>query len=43
MTVQVYAMDIELLMPLARKRATRNLNVEECKTYLHDDERPPIP
>lgn len=41
--VEVYAMDIELLMALARSRVTRNLTTGECKKYLHVDECPPIP
>jgi WD40 repeat protein len=41
--VQVYAMDIDLLMSLARSRVTRNLTLEECRRYLHLDEVPPIP
>jgi hypothetical protein len=42
-TVQVYAMDLELLMFLARSRVTSNLTLEECRKYLHVDEVPPIP
>jgi hypothetical protein len=42
-TMQIYAMDIDLLMLLARSRVTRNLTLEECKKYLHFDEVPPIP
>ena len=41
--IQVYAMDIDLLMSLARSRVTRNLTPEECQKYLHLDEVPPIP
>jgi WD40 repeat protein len=41
--VQVYAMEFELLMSLARSRVTRNLTLEECRMYLHLDEVPPIP
>ena len=41
--IQVYAMDIDLLMSLARSRVTRNLTLEECQRYLHLDEVPPIP
>jgi len=41
--IQVYAMDIDLLLSLARSRATRNLTPEECQRYLHLDEVPPIP
>ncbi len=41
--VQVYAMDIDLLMSLARSRVTRNLTLYECRRYLHLDEVPPIP
>ena len=41
--VHVYAMGIDLLMSLARSRVTRNLTLEECRTYLHLDAAPPIP
>ena len=41
--IQVYAIDIDLLLSLARSRVTRNLAPEECKKYLHLDEVPPIP
>jgi WD40 repeat protein len=41
--VQVYAMDIDLLMALARERVTRNLTTGECKKYLHVGICPPIP
>ena len=41
--IQVYAMDIDLLMSLARSRVTRNLTPEECRKYLHRDDVPPIP
>jgi hypothetical protein len=41
--VQVYAMDIEVLMSLARSRVTRNLTLGECRKYLHRDEVPPLP
>ena len=41
--VQVYAMDIELLMSLARSRLTRNLTPGEFRKYLHMDEVPLIP
>ena len=41
--VQLYAIDIELLMLLARSRVTRNLTLKECRKYLHLDEIPPIP
>jgi WD40 repeat protein len=40
---QVYAMDIDILMALARQRVTRNLTTDECKKYLHVDTCPPIP
>ena len=40
--IQVYAMDIDLLMSLARSRVTRNLTLEECQKYLHLNEVPPI-
>ncbi len=41
--VQVYAMDINDLMALARSRVTRNLTPAECEKYLHVDKCPPIP
>jgi WD40 repeat protein len=41
--VRVYAMDVPLLVSLARSRATRNFTGEECRKYLHVDEVPPIP
>jgi WD40 repeat protein len=41
--VQVYAMDIDLLLALARQRVARNLTTDECKKYLHVDTCPPIP
>jgi WD40 repeat protein len=42
-TVRQYAMDIELLLQVARGRVTRNLTPEECRKYLHLKEVPPIP
>jgi WD40 repeat protein len=42
-TVRQYAMDIELLLQVARGRVTRNLTPEECRKYLHRKEVPPIP
>jgi WD40 repeat protein len=41
--VEVYAMDINDLMALARECVTRNLTTDECKKYLHVDKCPPIP
>jgi WD40 repeat protein len=41
--VQIYAMDIDLLIHLARSRVTRNLTLDECRRYLHLDAVPPIP
>jgi WD40 repeat protein len=41
--IQVYAMDIDLLMSLARSRVTRNLTPEEGRKYLHREDVPPIP
>jgi WD40 repeat protein len=35
--IQVYAMDIDLLMSLARTRVTRSFTPEECRKYLHKD------
>jgi len=40
---EVYAMDIDLLLVLARQRVTRNLTTDECRKYLHMDKCPPIP
>jgi WD40 repeat protein len=39
----VFAMDIELLMSVARRRITRNLILEECSKYLHTTEIPAVP
>jgi WD40 repeat protein len=41
--IQVYAMDINDLVALARRSVTRNLTTDDCKKYLHVDECPPIP
>jgi len=41
-TVRQYAMGIDLLMSLARRRVTRNLTPNECRKYLHRDDVPPI-
>ena len=41
-TVQVYLMDVDELIKLARTRITRSLTVEECRQYLHR-ERCPLP
>jgi WD40 repeat protein len=41
--IQVYAMDIDLLMSVARGRVTRNLSAEECRKYLHVEDVPAIP
>jgi WD40 repeat protein len=42
-TLQIYAIDIDLLLSLARTRVTRNLTADECKRYLHCDDVPPVP
>ncbi|HVP49883.1 MAG TPA: TIR domain-containing protein, partial [Candidatus Bathyarchaeia archaeon] len=42
-TVRQYAMDIELLMQVARSRVTRNLTPEECRKYLHREDVPAMP
>jgi WD40 repeat protein len=42
-TVAVYAMNIHLLMALARQRITPYLSGEGCKKYLHVDKCPPFP
>lgn len=41
--VKVYAMTVEMLISVARARATRNLTPEECRRYLHLNDVPPIP
>ena len=41
--IQVYAMDVDLLISLARSRVTRNLSPEECRKYFDRDDVPPIP
>jgi WD40 repeat protein len=41
--IQVYAMDIDLLMSLARSRVTRNLTPEDCERYLHRKDVPELP
>jgi TIR domain-containing protein/WD40 domain-containing protein len=42
-TVQVYAMDVRLLLDLARKRVTRDLTPDECKRYLQSEKCPSLP
>jgi WD40 repeat protein len=42
-TIRQYAMDVELLMQVARSRVTRNLTPEESRQYLHREDVPPIP
>ena len=39
-TVQIFALDIDLLKTLARQRLTRSLTTEECQQFLHLDECP---
>ena len=41
--VRVYAMDINELLALARKRVTRPLTDEECKTYFPNQSCPKLP
>jgi len=41
--IQVYAMDIDLLLTLARRLVTRNLTLDKCRKYLHRNDIPPIP
>jgi hypothetical protein len=41
--IQVYAMDVDELMLLARSRVTRNLTPEECEKYLNRIDVPRIP
>jgi len=42
-SVQVYAMDIRVLMDLARQRVTAHPSEEGCKKYLHVDKCSPVP
>ena len=42
-TVQVYAIDIQLLLKLARSRVTRNFTPEECQRYFQSNTCPPLP
>jgi len=41
--VLTYVMDLHGLISLTRGRTTRNLTLNECRTYLHVEEVPPIP
>ena len=41
--IQVCAMEIDLLMSLARSRVTRNLTPEESEKYLHREKVPKLP
>jgi WD40 repeat protein len=41
--IRQHAVDVELLMQVARSRVTRNLTPEECRQYLHREEVPEIP
>lgn len=34
-TVQVYAVGVNALLALAKRRVTRHLTQEECQSYLH--------
>jgi WD40 repeat protein len=40
-TVQLYPLNIEALVALARTRVTRSLTPEECQKYLHVEKCPP--
>ena len=40
-TVRVYALNIENLMALVRRRITRSLTSQECQKYLHEEQRCP--
>ena len=40
-TARVYALNIEDLMSLVRRRITRSLTTQECQKYLHEKERCP--
>ena len=42
-SVHVYAMDIRDLITLARRHVTRKLTQDECQTYFHTSECPPLP
>jgi len=41
--VNIYLLNIEDLMALARTRVTRSLTPEECQKYLHQKPCPPEP
>jgi len=41
--VQIYAMDVRDLMPLARQRVTAPLSDQSCKKYLQVVKCPPVP
>ena len=42
-TVQIYAIDIQQLLNLARSRVTRDLTPDECKRYFQTETCPPLP
>ena len=42
-TVQVYAIDIQRLLNLARSRVTRDLTPDECVRYFQTEKCPPLP
>jgi WD40 repeat protein len=42
-TAQVYAIDIQLLLRLARSRVTRTFTSEECKRYFQSETCPALP
>jgi WD40 repeat protein len=39
--VRVWALDIDLLLEIARERVTRSLSEDECRQFLHLDRCPP--
>ena len=41
--MRVYALNIEDLMALVRRRITRSLTSQECQKYLHEEEGCPLP
>jgi WD40 repeat protein/transcriptional regulator with XRE-family HTH domain len=42
-TTRIYLLKIEDLIALAKQRVTRELTMEECKEYLHEEQCPPMP
>jgi tetratricopeptide (TPR) repeat protein len=41
-TVRIYALNIEDLLALVRRRMTRSLTSQECQTYLHEEQGCPL-